>query len=462
MNLGKQVRLQRIFNRETGRAIIVPMDHGVSVGPIEGIENIHKTVSDMADGGADAVLMHKGLCRCCFRASGEGKDVGLIIHLSASTSLSSYSNKKRLVCTVEEAIRRGADGVSVHVNLGDDNESDMLADLGEVARVAEEWSMPLLAMLYARGPRISNEYDPAVVAHCARVGVELGADIVKVPYTGDIDSFADVIAGCCVPVVIAGGPRTETTREFLEMVDNSLKAGGSGLSVGRNVFQHPKRVQLVRALRGLVHQGLSLDEALASLKNIVSELKLSQGTLTLDKATITEVKTVGLGHRVCVDTLTLMERGQGMLVGNSSAFTFLTHAETEHNEYVAARPFRINAGGVHAYAVMPGDKTCYVGELRSGDEVLIVDKDGRTSLATIGRIKTEVRPMLMITAQMETPEGTRTGSVFLQNAETIRLVRPDGTPVSVVALRPGDEVICRADVAGRHFGMRIQENIREI
>lgn len=76
MNLGKQVRLQRIFNRETGRAIIVPMDHGVSVGPIEGIENIHKTVSDMADGGADAVLMHKGLCRCCFRASGEGKDVG--------------------------------------------------------------------------------------------------------------------------------------------------------------------------------------------------------------------------------------------------------------------------------------------------------------------------------------------------------------------------------------------------
>ena len=198
-----------------------------------------------------------------------------------------------------------------------------------------------------------------------------------------------------------------------------------------------------------------LPEALASLKNIVSELKLSQGTLTLDKATITEVKTVGLGHRVCVDTLTLMERGQGMLVGNSSAFTFLTHAETEHNEYVAARPFRINAGGVHAYAMMPG-------ELRSGDEVLIVDKDGRTSLATIGRIKTEVRPMLMITAQMETPEGTRTGSVFLQNAETIRLVRPDGTPVSVVALRPGDEVICRADVAGRHFGMRIQENIREI
>lgn len=205
-----------------------------------------------------------------------------------------------------------------------------------------------------------------------------------------------------------------------------------------------------------------LPEALSNLKSIIGELKVAQGTLELGKATITEVKTVGLGHRVCVDTLALMERGQGMLIGNSSAFTFLVHAETEHNEYVAARPFRINAGGVHAYAMMPGDKTRYVGELRSGDEILVVGADGRTSLATIGRIKTEVRPMLMITAQMETPEGVRTGSVFLQNAETIRLVRTDGTPVSVVALRPGDEVVCRSDVAGRHFGMRIQENIREI
>ncbi|WP_314971276.1 3-dehydroquinate synthase II [Bilophila wadsworthia] len=206
-----------------------------------------------------------------------------------------------------------------------------------------------------------------------------------------------------------------------------------------------------------------LPEALASLKNIVSELKLSQGTLTLDKATITEVKTVGLGHRVCVDTLTLMERGQGMLVGNSSAFTFLTHAETEHNEYVAARPFRINAGGVHAYAVMPGDKTCYVGELRSGDEVLIVDKDfvpGAQFAHVAGLVAGHHR--IGVHAARVDAERPRTGSVFLQNAETIRLVRPDGTPVSVVALRPGDEVICRADVAGRHFGMRIQENIREI
>lgn len=216
-----------------------------------------------------------------------------------------------------------------------------------------------------------------------------------------------------------------------------------------------------RLAAGILEHGVPLivllPECLNELKQIVQDLKLSQGKMDLEIARITEIRNVGLGHRVCVDTLSLLERGQGMLIGNSSAFTFLVHAETEYNEYVAARPFRINAGGVHAYAIQPGDRTSYVGELASGDEVLIVSADGSTSLATIGRIKTEIRPMLMIRAETE----GRSGAVFLQNAETIRLTRPDGTPVSVVTLRPGDEVLCRTDEAGRHFGMRIQENIRE-
>ena len=265
MSLGKTIRLERILNRKTQRAIIVPMDHGVSVGPIDGIIDMRETIVDMANSGADAVLMHKGLVRCGHRAS--GRDVGLIVHLSASTSLSPLSNSKTRVGTVEEAVRLGADGVSVHVNLGDTNEREMLADLGRVARSADEWGMPLLAMVYARGPRVDNEFDPAVVAHCARVGVELGADVVKVPYTGDMESFSDVVSACCIPVVIAGGPRTESTRQFLEMVDNSLKAGGSGLSVGRNVFQHPRRTRLVQALRGLVHENMPLEQALALVED---------------------------------------------------------------------------------------------------------------------------------------------------------------------------------------------------
>ena len=260
MYLGKQVRLERIINRNNGRTIIVPMDHGVSMGSVPGLLDMKETVDDMAEGGADAVLMHKGLIRCSHRHSGQ--DVGLIMHLSASTDLSPSTNYKVLVATVEEAIRHGADAVSCHVNLGDPNEELMLADLGRVAEKCDNWGMPLLAMMYGRGPKIKDSYAPEVVAHCARVGLELGADIIKVSYTGDPASFADVCAVSCAPVVIAGGPRMNSTRDVLTMVYDSLKAGGSGLSMGRNVFGHPNRVQLVRALRAIVHDGADVDTAM--------------------------------------------------------------------------------------------------------------------------------------------------------------------------------------------------------
>ncbi len=213
---------------------------------------------------------------------------------------------------------------------------------------------------------------------------------------------------------------------------------------------------------GILERGVDfmvvLPEAAGDLKAIVAEIKLSQGVLDLEPATVTGIEAAGLGHRVCVDTLSMLRTGQGMLVGNSSAFTFLVHAETEKNPYVAARPFRINAGAVHAYAVLPGDKTCYLEELSAGREVLIVDKAGKTSLATVGRVKVEVRPMLLISAR--TSDGAE-GKIFLQNAETIRMVLKDGSPVSVVSLNVGDEILCRLDTAGRHFGMRIQEDIKE-
>ena len=261
MYLGKQVRLERIINREDHRTIIVPMDHGVTIGAVDGLVDMRETVNDMAIGGADAVLMHKGLIRCSHRSA--GKDVGLIVHLSASTMLTPNANTKTLVGTVEEGIKHGADAVSVHVNLGDPNERLMLADLGKVAAACDDWHMPLLAMMYARGPEIANSFDPKVVAHCARVGVELGADIVKVSYTGDMDSFADVVSGCCVPVVIAGGERMDSTRQVLQMVHDSIKAGGAGVSMGRNVFQHPRRIELMRALRAIVHDNADVDHALA-------------------------------------------------------------------------------------------------------------------------------------------------------------------------------------------------------
>lgn len=216
-----------------------------------------------------------------------------------------------------------------------------------------------------------------------------------------------------------------------------------------------------RLAAGILERGADLivvlPEAAKELKAIVAELKLSQGKQPLVPAKVTEIRHAGLGHRVCVDTISMLRKGQGMLVGNSSAFTFLVHAETESNPYVAARPFRVNAGAVHAYCVLPGDKMSYLEELASGRDVLVVDASGASSLATVGRVKVEVRPMLLITAQA----GDKTGLVFLQNAETIRLTRPGGEPVSVVTLKPGDEVLVRVDEPGRHFGMRIREDIKE-
>jgi 3-dehydroquinate synthase II len=216
-----------------------------------------------------------------------------------------------------------------------------------------------------------------------------------------------------------------------------------------------------RLAAGILERGVAtvvvLPEGAGELKSIVADLKLSQGGIDLVPGVVTAVENVGLGHRVCVDTMSMLRRGQGMLVGNSSAFTFLVHAETEHNEYVAARPFRVNAGAVHAYAQMPGDRTTYLEELRAGDEVLIVGADGSTTVATVGRLKVEARPMLLVRAKV----GDVEGAVFLQNAETIRLTRPDGAPVSVVTLKEGDQILCRTDCAGRHFGMRIKEDIKE-
>ena len=238
------------------------------------------------------------------------------------------------------------------------------------------------------------------------------------------------------------------------------------LAQSDSVLAEAATLDEARLAAGILERGVAgivvSREAVADLKTIVSQCKLAQGHEELQPAVITRVESVGLGHRVCADTLSILRKGQGMLVGNSSAFTFLVHAETERNEYVAARPFRVNAGAVHAYVRLPGDKTTYLGEFKAGQEVLIVDANGETSLATLGRVKIEVRPMLLIEAQVKTEDGVKTGAVFLQNAETIRLTTPGGEPVSVVGLKPGDTILCRLDEAGRHFGMRISEDIREI
>jgi len=169
-----------------------------------------------------------------------------------------------LVTTVEEAIKVGADAVSVHINVGAEDEAEMLQGLGYVARMCDEWGIPLLAMTYPRGPKVASEHDVEYVKHAARIGAELGADIVKTSYTGDMESFKEVVNGCPVPIVIAGGPQMNTEKELLEMVYDSLQAGGKGVAIGRNVFQSEDPIRLVARISKIVHHGMTADEAMES------------------------------------------------------------------------------------------------------------------------------------------------------------------------------------------------------
>jgi predicted phospho-2-dehydro-3-deoxyheptonate aldolase len=252
------------MDRNSGKTVIIPMDHGVTLGPMAGLIDMRKTINDVAMGGANAIVIHKGLVETGHR--GSGKDVGLIIHLSASTCMAPDPNCKVLVCTVEEAIKLGADGISVHVNLGAEDEKSMLKDFGRIAKEAMEWGMPLLAMIYMRGPKVKNGFDVNLVKHAARVGAELGADIVKVSYTGSPESFREVVEGCFVPVVIAGGEKMETDQDILEMVKGSVMAGGAGVSIGRNTFQHREPEKIIRVISKMVHNGFTVEDGLKELE----------------------------------------------------------------------------------------------------------------------------------------------------------------------------------------------------
>jgi fructose-bisphosphate aldolase/2-amino-3,7-dideoxy-D-threo-hept-6-ulosonate synthase len=261
--IGKSIRIERIMDRESRNMVIIPMDHGISVGPVTGLVDLSKMVNQVAEGGSNAVLLQKGMAKHGHR--GYGIDIGLIIHMSASTSLGPDPNDKVLVCTVEEAIKLGADAVSVHINVGSDTESDQLKILGRVAESCDYWGMPLLAMMYPRGKNIPDPNDAELVAHAARAGAELGADVIKTNYTGNPDTFKDVVNGCPVPVVMAGGPKTQTDEQFLEMIRGCIDAGGRGVAIGRNVFQHTDPTKMTRAVTKIVHHNAGVEEALEEL-----------------------------------------------------------------------------------------------------------------------------------------------------------------------------------------------------
>jgi len=237
-------------------------------------------------------------------------------------------------------------------------------------------------------------------------------------------------------------------------LENLIAQGGTVFAWVTGTEQAKTALQIMeKGVDGIV---LSTSDP-AVIQAVCRLVHAGQERFPLVELKITEIKSVGMGDRVCVDTSTNMQPGEGMLAGNTSSGMFLVHAETSENPYVDPRPFRVNAGGVHAYVMVPGGKTKYLADLKAGDQALIVRHGGEAYAAVVGRVKIERRPMLMVSAV----HGTAEAALVLQNAETIRLVAPSGKPVSVVELKKGDTVLGHIEKAGRHFGMKVQETILE-
>ena len=252
-------RLDRIL--PGGKGVWVPLDHGTSNYPEQGLEDMDSLVEKIISGGADAIVLHKGALT--HHADEHGWH-GFVCHVSASTAHGGNRDQHKVnVATVEECWQRGAMGVSGQINLGDEAETEMIESLGRITTEAFPLAMPVLGMVYPRGPnlRISEGDSTKGVAHAARLAWELGCDVVKVPWTGSVDSFREVTQTVPIPVLVAGGPSTGSFLETLQIVEDSISVGGAGVCMGRQVFASENPQSHVAALRAIIHHGATVKEA---------------------------------------------------------------------------------------------------------------------------------------------------------------------------------------------------------
>lgn len=253
---GLSLRLRRLGHE--GLFVLIPLDHGVSVGPIKGLENMETLIKEIDAGGATGLIVHKGLVK---QVSAARPEAGVLLHVSSSTDKAQDPNDKRIVATALEAVRLGCDGVSAHTNLGSLTEERQTQEFGTLTSEAHALGLPVLSMMYPRGPSIKDPYAEAVVAHAARLAEELGADIVKTVYTGDPKSFRNVTSSVGIPVLVAGGATMKSDKDVLELVHGAMRGGAAGVSIGRNVFQHRSPRAMTQAIRKIILDGASVDEA---------------------------------------------------------------------------------------------------------------------------------------------------------------------------------------------------------
>jgi 2-amino-4,5-dihydroxy-6-oxo-7-(phosphonooxy)heptanoate synthase len=249
-SFARRVRLDRLHRNGSAGLLIVPLDHAVSAGPILPDARLDRLVGELAGNGADAVVLHKGALRHV--QARRFRRLSLIVHCSAGTGLTADPDAKVLVTSVAEALRLGADAVSVHVNAGSVTESRQLADFGAVAAACDRWGVPLLAMVYARGPGIADGRAPRLAAHAAAIAAELGADLVKTALPRAGADIAALTAACPIPVLAAGGDAGDGTAALAHLAD-AMRAGAGGVAVGRLVFTAPDPAAMLRRISAIVH-----------------------------------------------------------------------------------------------------------------------------------------------------------------------------------------------------------------
>jgi len=320
-----------------------------------------------------------------------------------------WAERKKLVTT---ALENGADAVLV-----ESGEEEKVLSLGRI-RVFDRNS----GDLFVKNIKSKGDEQEIVKEGCRRQYVVVGTSDWKIIPLENI--IADLQKEKAKVIVEA------STLEEARTAFETLEVGVDGVVV--------RDVRLVKRVRALIEE--------------VSSMQLQ-----LVEAKITKVESRGMGDRVCVDAASMFSLGEGMLVGSQSNGFFLIHSETLESEYVASRPFRVNAGAVHAYTLLPSGKTTYLSELKAGDEILAVDSKGGTRQMIVGRCKIEKRPLLLVEA---VHEGGKL-STLVQNAETINLVDAGGKAVSVTKIRPGDRVLVYVEEGGRHFGIKVKETISE-
>jgi fructose-bisphosphate aldolase/2-amino-3,7-dideoxy-D-threo-hept-6-ulosonate synthase len=272
--IGKEIRMARLFKSQTKRCVLLTLDHGICIKPMKGIEDPKRVVRIAIEGGADAVLVTHGIAKLVYREM--AGNISFMLRLDGTaTSIGPDLTNDRLIASVEQALRLGADAVATFGVIGVPREAELTEKNGKVSELCDLWGMPLMIemipadiLTHQFETRAGREWprDPEVIKFSARVAAEVGADIVKGYYTGDKESFKEVVKYCPVPYMVLSGPASDDPEVLLRVVRDAMDCGAGGVSMGRNIWEAKEPVALLRAICRIVHDDASVETAMKELR----------------------------------------------------------------------------------------------------------------------------------------------------------------------------------------------------